>query len=77
MRNANGAPPSWALAIISAAMDQLWARLKASPDSYVMNSDEFSLFNYYRTRYQSATDAPIARKATARYWNNHTGMNGT
>ena len=72
-----GQEPVDAVAIIEQAMAALWQRIRASPDSYVMDQDEFSLFNYYRARYSQGSNNDIAQRAVQRFWNNHSGVNGS
>ncbi|KAK0703393.1 hypothetical protein B0T26DRAFT_597778, partial [Lasiosphaeria miniovina] len=52
--------------VLDAALDEVMGRLRAAPDTYVMRSDEFALFSFFRDRFD-ATDGIIigARK---RYW---------
>ena len=46
----------------------IWARIEAEPDSYILNKDEFALFNYYRYR---ATSSTLAQSAIKRFWDNY------
>ncbi|CAG8096482.1 unnamed protein product [Penicillium nalgiovense] len=56
-------------AVLEAAITELWNRIQAQPDSYVLTPDEFALFNYFlTTRYRGST---VARRAVARFWNNY------
>ncbi|KAJ5370144.1 uncharacterized protein N7496_006236 [Penicillium cataractarum] len=57
-------------AILEAAITELWTRIQADPDSYVLNPDEFALFNYFLERYRGST---VAQRAVARFWNNYQG----
>ncbi|CEJ59069.1 hypothetical protein PMG11_07705 [Penicillium brasilianum] len=57
-------------AILEAAITELWTRIQADPDSYVLSSDEFALFNYFLERYRGST---VAQRAVARFWNNYQG----
>lgn len=63
--------------VIEQAMNQLWDRIKAREDTYLMDSDEFALFNYHRIRYTAGRNNDIAKDATTRYWNNHSVRNGS
>ena len=77
VRNSDhGQAPEYAVRIIENAMRELWQRVRANPDSYVMNKDEFALYNYFQDRYKAGTDGTLAQKATARYWNHQHGTNG-
>ena len=71
-----GQAPQWAVNTINAAIGSLWARIKGSPDAYVMNDNEFSLFNYFRSRYSHGSDDVIAKRAITRYWNQRNVANG-
>ena len=51
-------------------LSEVWGKLNAQPNSYVFPSDEFALFNYYKSRFG---DSDIVRNATKRYWDNHQG----
>ncbi|KAJ5248670.1 hypothetical protein N7468_000121 [Penicillium chermesinum] len=55
-------------ATLEAAISDLWNRIQAEPDSYVLNRDEFALFNYFLERYRGSN---VAQKAVARFWNNY------
>ncbi|CAD0089237.1 unnamed protein product [Aureobasidium vineae] len=46
----------------------VWSRLESRPDSYVLNKDEFAIFNYFVGRYQ---DSQVAEKAIARFWSSY------
>jgi hypothetical protein len=49
-------------------LQQVWARIQQAPDTYVLNQDEFALFNYYRARFQGSE---VARRAVQRFWDNY------
>jgi hypothetical protein len=49
-------------------LDEVWGRLQAEPDSYILLPEEFALFNYYISRFG---DHHSIRNATKRYWDNH------
>jgi hypothetical protein len=57
-------------ALLETAIGELWNKILAQPDSYVLSRDEFALFNYFRHRF---ADSPIARGAVERFWNNFQG----
>lgn len=57
-------------ALLETAIAELWSRIQAEPDSYILNSDEFALFNYFLGRYRGSN---IAQRAVARFWNNYQG----
>lgn len=58
------------IAVLEAAIAELWTRIQADPDSYVLSRDEFALFNYFLERYRGST---VAQRAVARFWNNYHG----
>ena len=64
-----GQAPGNAVATIERAMAELWARVEAGDQSYVMTNTEFAVFNFFRSRYASGRYAGVAQKATARHWN--------
>lgn len=68
--NENGQPPANALMALERALAALWSRILADPDRYVMNREEFAIFNFHRSRYEASE---VARRAVARYWNNPHG----
>jgi len=70
VRNSEGDAPASAFAALERAIAELWARIQANPNTYVMNANEFAVFNYYRSRY---TTSDVARDAVARFWNNFQG----
>lgn len=60
--------------VLEAAIAELWLRIQAEPDSYVLSSDEFALFNYFLKRYRGSS---VAQRAVARFWNNYHGSANT
>lgn len=68
--------PESAIVALENALSQIWALLRAYPDTYLMSDDEFAVFNFYRSRYEQGQDAIINKDATARYWDNRQGKNG-
>ena len=71
-----GQEPATARAELEEAIRTLWSRIRANSSSYVMSKDEFALFNYYRSRYSSGSDAAISASATKRFWDHHRGPDG-
>lgn len=51
--------------LLDAALEQLWRRVLAQPDSYVMTRDEYALFNYFQSRF---VDNKLAIGARQRFW---------
>lgn len=56
--------------VLEKAVADIWRRIQAQPASYVMNRDEFAVFNYYRNRFK---DSQVAQQAVARFWNHFKG----
>ncbi len=57
-------------AILERAISEIWQRLIAHPDSYILSKEEFAVFNYFRNRFHGSD---IAQKAVGRFWNNFQG----
>lgn len=51
--------------ILEMALSQIWGKVQAQPDSYVMSRDEFAVFNFFQHRFNGDNKAVKARK---RYW---------
>lgn len=51
--------------ILEVALSQIWGKVQAQPDSYVMTRDEFAVFNFFQHRFTGDKTAVTARK---RYW---------
>ncbi|TDZ25950.1 hypothetical protein C8034_v003267 [Colletotrichum sidae] len=62
-----GASDPYVSSILESAISQIWAKVAAQPDSYVLNRDEFAVFNYFQHRF---TGNKIAMAARKRYWDN-------
>lgn len=56
--------------ILEDAIAELWRRVQMQPDSYVLDRDEFALFNYFRERFRGST---VAQRAVERFWNSYRG----
>ncbi|KAL1612355.1 hypothetical protein SLS60_000581 [Paraconiothyrium brasiliense] len=50
---------------------EVYAKIKAQPNSYILPQDEFALINYYRSRFG---DSEIIKSATKRFWDNHPSL---
>jgi len=48
----------------------VWHRLQAQPTTYIMDRDEFALFNFYIYRFRGSE---ITEKAIDRFWRSHRG----
>ena len=55
-------------AILEAAIGELWRKIQTQPDTYVLDRDEFALFNFFRDRFRGSS---IAQMAVQRFWNNY------
>lgn len=53
--------------ILESALSQIWDRVMARPESYVMATGEFAVFNFYQHRFLGNKIAVAARR---RYWDN-------
>ncbi|TQS34055.1 hypothetical protein Golomagni_05577 [Golovinomyces magnicellulatus] len=53
--------------MLDQALDTVWDKVQAQPESYIMSHDEFSLFNYFQHRFIGDNLAVLARR---RYWEN-------
>ncbi|KAK2599679.1 hypothetical protein N8I77_011413 [Diaporthe amygdali] len=53
--------------ILESALTQLWDRVTAQPESYVMSRDEFAVFNFYQHRF---VGNKLAFAARMRFWDN-------
>lgn len=51
--------------ILEGALKQIWGKVQAHPNSYVMTRDEFAVFNFFQHRFRGDKTAVDARK---RYW---------
>ncbi|OHE90851.1 hypothetical protein CORC01_13854 [Colletotrichum orchidophilum] len=63
----DGASDPTVSSILESAISQIWAKVAAQPESYVLNRDEFAVFNYFQHRFMGNKIAMAARK---RYWDN-------
>ncbi|KAH7148744.1 hypothetical protein EDB81DRAFT_883148 [Dactylonectria macrodidyma] len=53
--------------ILEGALAQIWGKVQAHPNSYVMTRDEFAVFNFFQHRFAGDKTAVNARR---RYWDN-------
>lgn len=66
----DGAKDPVVSSILESALGQIWSRVQAQPDSYVMSRDEFAVFNFFQHRFEGNKVAIAARR---RYWDTTTG----
>jgi hypothetical protein len=55
------------VAFLTAALDEIWRKIRLQPDSYILSNTEYSLFNFYLQRYR---EDPLTAPAISRHWNN-------
>ncbi|PYH47695.1 uncharacterized protein BP01DRAFT_290547 [Aspergillus saccharolyticus JOP 1030-1] len=55
--------------ILEAAITSLWKKINAQKD-YVLDRDEFALFNYFIYRYKGNV---VAQRTVARFWDHYRG----
>ncbi|KAI1258650.1 hypothetical protein F5Y18DRAFT_412751 [Xylariaceae sp. FL1019] len=53
--------------ILESALANIWSKVQAHPDSYIMSQDEFAVFNFFQHRFLDSNLATAARK---RFWDN-------
>jgi hypothetical protein len=68
IRNSEGVVDPIIRNFLDRQLRAIWARIEAEPESYILNKDEFALFNYYRYRSSSST---LAQSAIKRFWDNY------
>ncbi|KAK6840624.1 hypothetical protein PG995_016378 [Apiospora arundinis] len=66
----DGAKDPVVSSILENALIQIWDKVQAQPDTYVMSRDEFAVFNFFQHRFAGNQTAIAARR---RYWDNTTG----
>ena len=55
-------------AMLENELNNLWQRIQAQPDTYVMTKEEFALFNYSR---HHRGESNVAQNAIIRFWNQY------
>lgn len=68
-----GAEDPAVVSILESAITEIWGKVEAAPDTYVMTRDEFAIFNYFQGRFEGN---PIAISAIKRYWDRLEQTNG-
>ena len=69
----DGAQDPSVRSILETAIADIWAKIEAQPTSYVMNREEFAVFNYFQHRFEGLQLASSARK---RYWDSLEATHG-
>ena len=64
-RNSEGTLDPSVSAYLERAVEDIWTKINGEPDSYLLDKDEFAVFNFYRQRYEGNA---VAERAIARYW---------
>ena len=65
--SADGASDPTVVKILETAINDIWAKVKAEPDTYVMTKLEFAVFNYHQDRFRGEREK-LAVAARKRYW---------
>ena len=63
-RNSNLEEDPVVTAFLEATLREIWQKIEAHQNTYILTDDEFAVFNYFRPRYSAEEVAPII----ARYW---------
>jgi len=63
-----GAQNSAIRAILERALADIWRKLQAQPNTYILTKEEFAVFNYYRDRFR---ESELAQAAVRRFWDNY------
>jgi hypothetical protein len=69
-RNSEGVVDPTVSSCLERSLRDVWARLEADPDNYILTKDEFALFNYFRHRF---TNSNTAQRAVHRFWDHYHG----
>lgn len=67
-RNTEGDLDPTVSTFLESEIAQLWSRIQARPNEYVLTKDEFAVFNFFVARFNGSD---TAEKAIARYWRTH------
>lgn len=59
--------------ILQLALQALWRRVQAHPNTYVLTNLEARVFNYHQSLFRGDD---LARRTWARYWANTHGVSG-
>lgn len=68
-----GAEDPVVVSILEGAITEIWGKVEAAPNTYVMSRDEFAIFNYFRSRFEGKESAT---SAVRRYWDHLEQRNG-
>lgn len=59
--------------ILERALSEVWSKVQAEPNVYVMTREEFAIFNYFQHRFEGNQIAVAAKR---RYWDSTQAING-
>lgn len=71
--SAEGASNPHVVTILERAITEIWSKIQAQPQTYVLSKDEFAVFNYFQYRFVGSEVAIAARK---RHWDQVGSSNG-
>ncbi|KAI0144240.1 hypothetical protein F4776DRAFT_611365 [Hypoxylon sp. NC0597] len=54
--------------VLEQALHEIWRRIAADPEGYIMSRDEFAVFNFFQYLYDDDIRRRLAAKARANYW---------
>lgn len=61
-------------AILESAIAKIWASIQRNPDSYVLDPNEFAIFNFFRKRFSnSVAERAVTERAVQRFWDSYRG----
>lgn len=67
-RNAEGNLNPAVRNYLEAALAGIWSRISIESDTYILNQNEFAVFNFFIARFKSPDNMVVAEKAIARHW---------
>jgi hypothetical protein len=73
-RNSEGAVDTTVRDFLDQKWLEVWKALETEPETYVLDKDEFAVFNFFRNR---SLSSPLAQSAIRRFWDNHSGRQPT
>ncbi|OTA88319.1 hypothetical protein M434DRAFT_399078 [Hypoxylon sp. CO27-5] len=59
--------------VLEKALHEIWRRITADPEQYIMSRDEFAVFNFFQYLYDDDIRRRLAAKARENYWTNSYG----
>ncbi len=55
-------------AYLEQQLAEIWSRIEAEPDSYILSKDEFAVLNFFRDR---SMNPALTQSAVRRFWDNY------